>query len=410
MAASDNPVLSICIPSYNRAALLAELLREIDRPDFLPFPFEVIVSDNASPDTGYAAFASHRPAHHAYEYIRHATNIGAFRNILGLYRQARGEFCLHLADDDRLILPQVAAMVEQMQADPRILACFAPWELYDAIDDRVTVEPKFEDAVFVPGEAALMADRMSRWSLVNPENGIFRTHDLGGCLYPSPLTYYSFRLVERLLTVGAVAFKADAFYRGFRRHRDETGGRVVLSAIMGVEARTAMARSVAVFHRWATGQSLGKINPGGLGRVHLEFLSASVEQSSGQGQFLEAAEMMDYIASMTDAPPFSPETWTTTHQAAAFDGLVHAIETLPGPPRVHLAGLGALGDPLRALLTNRPAIEFAETPLFSAGAFVDDVVVTASDAMRNLLIGRSAVRPGYVFSLESAFRAFGVGS
>jgi len=44
------PDLSICIPTYNRAAILADTLAHLEFLNDFPLTTEVVVSDNASPD------------------------------------------------------------------------------------------------------------------------------------------------------------------------------------------------------------------------------------------------------------------------------------------------------------------------------------------------------------------------
>ena len=85
------PVLSICIPTYQRSRLLAPLLRELDAPGYLPFSFEVVVADNASADAGYEEIARYQPANYTLRYYRNQQNIGAIPNLFGVLRRAQGE-------------------------------------------------------------------------------------------------------------------------------------------------------------------------------------------------------------------------------------------------------------------------------------------------------------------------------
>lgn len=401
------PVLSICIPTFNRSALLRELLGDLDRADYLPFPYEVIVVDNASDDPGYQAISAYSPAHYRLRYFRRPINIGPFGNLAGSLRLPQGQFCVYLADDDRLIASEIAEIVTAMTAEPAILATFAPWEFYDVIADRPIFSPSFEDRVFTRADAPLLAEKMGGWSMENPENAVFRTDALGGCLFPTPLSYFSFRLLARLIDAGPVAFRAKGFYRGIRLHHSETDRREVLSSTMGPEERTGMARAAAIFHRWATGEPIATLASGGLGQTYLRFLTASVEQLSSTGCFVEAAEMMDYVASLSPAALFSPADWQKTHQAAAFDAIGGAIKTIPGDLPVYLVALGAMAEPLGVLLQGAD-ISFAETNLFAPSPGPEGILVTTSDAARAMVISRLGAMPGSVVSIESAFRAFGL--
>ena len=101
------PVLSICIPSYNREALALELLGELDAPGFLPFDFEVVLVDNASSTSAYDTVRGFAPQHYPLRYIRLDRTVTVFENVWGSLRRALGTFCLYMADDDRLTVGRV---------------------------------------------------------------------------------------------------------------------------------------------------------------------------------------------------------------------------------------------------------------------------------------------------------------
>jgi hypothetical protein len=117
--------------------------------------------------------------------------------------------------------------------------------------------------------------------------------------------------------------------------------------------------------------------------------------------------MMDYVASLSAAAMFSPADWHKTHQAAAFDAISGAIKTIPGGLPVYLVALGAMAEPVGALLQGAN-IRFAETNLFAPAPGPEGILVTTSDAARAMVISRLGAMPGTVLSVESAFRAFGL--
>lgn len=96
----DAPLLSICIPTYNRAANLDHCLHSIfSQMDNIP-SIEILVSDNASTDNTREVverYAAHYPL---LKYSRNETNIGADRNIYHVIQQARGKFIKLQGDDD----------------------------------------------------------------------------------------------------------------------------------------------------------------------------------------------------------------------------------------------------------------------------------------------------------------------
>lgn len=102
-----SPLLSICIPTYNRGAFLPALLDSILRErDRLPvelrgYGIEVVISDNASSDDTEAQIAAFSDRI-AINYVRHADNIGPDRNFLAAVEAGSGKFCWLLGSDDIL--------------------------------------------------------------------------------------------------------------------------------------------------------------------------------------------------------------------------------------------------------------------------------------------------------------------
>jgi len=95
------PLLSICIPTYNRAKLLAKFLPLIlEEASQFQDQVEVIVSDNCSTDATNA-IASNLKSNFPLTYHRQSENIGAGRNLIFVADHlARGEFCWIVGDDD----------------------------------------------------------------------------------------------------------------------------------------------------------------------------------------------------------------------------------------------------------------------------------------------------------------------
>jgi abequosyltransferase len=92
--------LSICIPTYNRAALLRETLESIyvqSREEL-----EVVVCDNASSDETEHVVSEYREKFQHLTYYRWPENMGFDRNILKVVEIASGEHCWLLGDDDQL--------------------------------------------------------------------------------------------------------------------------------------------------------------------------------------------------------------------------------------------------------------------------------------------------------------------
>jgi glycosyltransferase involved in cell wall biosynthesis len=122
---AERPLLTIAIPSYNRAGDLAELLAVL-RPQLTHLPqVEVLVSDNASTDgtaevlgEAKGAFAASGARLAVY---RQPVNLGADGNFAFCYEQARGRFFWLCGDDDRIVpgaLDEIMALLQTPDGEP----------------------------------------------------------------------------------------------------------------------------------------------------------------------------------------------------------------------------------------------------------------------------------------------------
>jgi abequosyltransferase len=102
---NSKPILSICIPTYNRHERLDLLLQSIARQieqDQLQDKVEIIVSDNASSDRTREVGESWALRHSFIRLFRNSWNIGGEPNCLRTLEKATGQFAWILGDDDRV--------------------------------------------------------------------------------------------------------------------------------------------------------------------------------------------------------------------------------------------------------------------------------------------------------------------
>lgn len=116
------PTLSLCIPTYKRAALLEQALTAVlaQITPAMASCVEMIVLDNASPDDtpGVVQRAQAAFPHTPLRCVRRPENIGPDANFTDALAQARGEFLLLLSDDDVLLPGAVARLLELIAAHP----------------------------------------------------------------------------------------------------------------------------------------------------------------------------------------------------------------------------------------------------------------------------------------------------
>lgn len=115
------PLLSINIPTYNRSGYLAALIHSFaDDARALGGLIEVNILDNASPDDTEAVVKT-LPSHLAIHYQRHATNLGALKNIHLAHRVGTGEYVWIVGDDDYLEPGQLRRIVDLLAARPAVM-------------------------------------------------------------------------------------------------------------------------------------------------------------------------------------------------------------------------------------------------------------------------------------------------
>jgi glycosyltransferase involved in cell wall biosynthesis len=205
--------LSICIPTYNREAYLRNALEHCGTYNF-SFPYEIVISDNASTDNTTQIveefIAKGLPIH----YHRRAVNGGAGPNLACAFHHAVGEYSIYLADDDFLIPGGVEAAIAYLDTNPDVAACHAPWYFYDevanrdlsqfyAIDETIKFEQRNFAAVF-----QFICERH-----IFPEIGIYRASALRSSWVPRDFCFWAFSYLAHFLDQGAVAFLKQPFYR-----------------------------------------------------------------------------------------------------------------------------------------------------------------------------------------------------
>ncbi len=114
------PLLTIAIPTFNRAEQLRGLL-DVLVPQLANVPeVEVFVSDNASEDATPAVIAAAQATFQQrgarIRAHRHCTNLGSDANFAFCFAQAAGTFFWMCGDDDLIVPSAVAQMLALLQA------------------------------------------------------------------------------------------------------------------------------------------------------------------------------------------------------------------------------------------------------------------------------------------------------
>lgn len=103
----QTPILSICIPTYNREADLGHLLKNLaEEIQTLPSldMVEVIISDNASTDNTQKLVESFQKDYPNIKYLQSSVNLEFDPNVINACSGASGRYCWCIGSDD-LITP-----------------------------------------------------------------------------------------------------------------------------------------------------------------------------------------------------------------------------------------------------------------------------------------------------------------
>jgi glycosyltransferase involved in cell wall biosynthesis len=222
-ATIPQPVLSICIPTFNRAryldCLLADLAVNIGE---LGFSYELLIGDNASEDDTAGVVERHA-GKLAIRYFRRPENVGVYHNISQLFRVARGEYLVYVADDDLLLPGPLGRHIQYLEANREVGGVFAPWFTHDRVAGEdfglfYAVEP--ETRIEARDHGALFDFLVN--GHVFPEIYVART-DLarevaGGA---NPFAFFYFVQISAMIDRAAVAFRPEPFYRQVTRYFED---------------------------------------------------------------------------------------------------------------------------------------------------------------------------------------------
>ncbi len=148
------PLISVCIPAYNRAGVLSALLDSILSQDF--DDFDIVIAEDCSPERFEIAVKVAKYQQRYGDMVKYHENLqtlGYDGNLRRLVELATGNYVLFMGNDDLLApgaLAAVAAAVCERQDVGVILRSYSSFVSYP---DRVVQVFRYfgEDRVFPPG-------------------------------------------------------------------------------------------------------------------------------------------------------------------------------------------------------------------------------------------------------------------
>lgn len=115
------PLFSICIPAYNRANVLPELLESILTQDF--HDFEVVFNEDCSPErTSIREIVQHYSVLYPglIRYFENENNLGYDANLRSLVDRAQGHYCFFMGNDDIMCSGALMAVANAIKRHDKI--------------------------------------------------------------------------------------------------------------------------------------------------------------------------------------------------------------------------------------------------------------------------------------------------
>ena len=216
MSSAQVPVLSICVPTYNRQFMLERNINfHLEEFRRLGLPFEIVVVDDCSADetAAYIQSISHHPEISAY---RRASNSGLLSNYAFAMQRARGHYAVFLGDDDLLIPEKVVEYLRIMVDDKNIGMIQAPWLLVDGRPGGGDMQPFYHLSYptrHTKGDFRSMLEFILD-KHVFPEFMIIRRDVLTKSISsPTPFIFWAFLYTTRALDKADVLFMPEPFAR-----------------------------------------------------------------------------------------------------------------------------------------------------------------------------------------------------
>lgn len=224
-----NPLVSVCVPTYNRAALLRQTLSTICRQDYSPM--EILISDNGSEDETESVCREIAQSDARVRYVRQPRNIGLLQNFNFCIGESRGEFLCIWSDDDQYDPTITSRYAAFLRAHPEVGIVCSDWELIDEDGARLGVREPVVPCVTSGIEYIERTIRSGR-SCINTPGTMIRRAALGNTRFEErePIGFADFVVWFRIAEAWAVGHIRGRLWQ-YRLHRRSWSRRTVQSIV-----------------------------------------------------------------------------------------------------------------------------------------------------------------------------------
>ena len=167
---NKNPIkISVCIPAYNRAGVLPELLESILTQNFSDF--EIVINEDGSPEQHLIRAVVERYAvsyPDRIRYFENETNLGYDANLRSLIERAGGEYCLFMGNDDLMCPGALKTIVDAILSYPKVGVFLRSFAAFDGVPSNIVQTFRYFDReLFFPAGARTISTFYKR-SVVIP--------------------------------------------------------------------------------------------------------------------------------------------------------------------------------------------------------------------------------------------------
>ena len=225
----EQPLVSLCVPTFNRASSLRESWKYIAGQDY--DRLEIIISDNGSTDETETVCRALAGADPRVRYIRHPHNIGLYQNHYFLLDASRGDFICFVHDHDTRVATITSDYVAFMQQNPDVGVVCSDWEVIDE-DGTLLGVREFEVASVVAGHEFIEQTTRSGRSSVGAPGAMIRRTALGNIRFDEggPLGFGDFVVWFSIAEHAAIGHIPRHLW-GWRQEQDAQSVRTIVSLV-----------------------------------------------------------------------------------------------------------------------------------------------------------------------------------
>lgn len=161
---AKSPLISICIPTYNRPVLLEAAIKSCTVQSYENF--EILIGDDSKDDRSQRlveVLQAEGPG--KIRYFRNAPSLGQAKNVNFLFNNALGERLVLLHDDDLMLPDALVALSKCWERQPSLAAAFGKQHMIDVAGNVLPAESEWLNTFYgrtsdaagplVPGLAAI---------------------------------------------------------------------------------------------------------------------------------------------------------------------------------------------------------------------------------------------------------------